>query len=189
MVLLGLLIGSRLFIPWNEISELGFLRVSSSLYGSTETTISARDFSNEGIFPTFSFKGVDIDGLGIQVHLESLKVAVKPLSSVLTGRVVVDVYLNKGSLSLPGDQPRSFGGNFNCSYGEEEIEISDVDIKGDISASGKSTMSVSNKRITEADMAFSVPETMEGVFPMAKKYLPLSKGEDGTWLLRRKKES
>ncbi|EFC90185.1 hypothetical protein Dpep_0153 [Dethiosulfovibrio peptidovorans DSM 11002] len=181
----GLIIGLRLFLPWEDLGELAFLEASRELSRSG-IFLQASRFDDEGVVPVFVVDRVEMEGFGGGATFETVKVRPMPLRSIILGKPTASIELIGGAVSLPGDRGRRIGGSLEVSYGQGRITIAEIEMAGDIKASGSLSISPNKGRIVEADVTLKTPADLDGALSMASRFMPLSRNGEGDWILKRK---
>lgn len=185
-LIVGVLVGLRLFIPWALGAELAFLRASTN-GASYGVDLQALRFGDRGLIPTVTAGGLSMKSMMGDLRCD--EVAIRPLivPSLLHWAPTARLTVTRGALSLPGGVDRRVDGTMTCSLSSGTIVLSDVAITGDLSARGDVLVAPNQGRILEAHMSISVPDDMDGAMTVLSRLLPLKRGDDGIWTLNRER--
>lgn len=179
----GVIGGVRIFFPWEKAMELAFLK-GARIVTSLGLDMGARDFSVDGLIPSFRAGEVKIVSFMGQINIKKVSLTPllwKSLSGLAPGASLV---LDGGTLSLGGGAG-SFSGSVTFRLKGGVIFVEDCRIEGDLSAEGGFVYSPKKGRILKARMSIRVPAEMDGTLALASSMAPLKKQGDGSWILER----
>ncbi len=181
-LILGLLVGARAFMPWEDMVELAFLKISSR--APVGITLRSDGFFVQGLIPSPGIKGIEVKSFMGAVKIGSLKVTPILIGSLLRLAPTVMVEMER-SVATVGGGNTSFGGEMVLSLRAGTLSVEDVNITGGLVAKGYLDISLDTSKIIEADMTFRSPKELDGVFSAASAMMPLKLGSDGVWSLKR----
>nr|WP_321499736.1 type II secretion system protein GspN [uncultured Dethiosulfovibrio sp.] len=184
-LIVGLVVGIRVFSPWEDMTELVFLKATSSLPAGM--TAEAKGFSVDGFIPAPTVRGLDINVLMGSVRMTSLKITPMLTNSIKNFAPTVYVDIDRATMDMGGSLASFTGGMVVC-LRPKVVSVSDVDIKGDLMAQGNMAFSLATSKISQADMVLKTPEEMSGVLSALSAMLPLKRESDGLWKLKRQEE-
>lgn len=181
-LILGLMVGARIFLPWEEMAELAFLRLSSR--APAGVTLRSDGFFVQGLIPSPGVKGLEVKSFMGAVKMGSIKVTPILIGSLIRLAPTVRVEMNR-SVATVGGESISFEGEMFVSLKSDMISVRDVDIVGGLMAKGYMEVSTATSKIIRADMTLKGPKELEGAFSAASAMMPLKRGSDGVWSLKR----
>ncbi|SMG21364.1 type II secretion system protein GspN [Dethiosulfovibrio salsuginis] len=184
-LIVGLVVGIRVFFPWEDVTELVFLKATSSLPAGV--TAEAKDFSVDGFIPAPTVRALDINVLMGSIRITSLKITPMLTNSIKNFAPTVFVDIDRATMDMGGSLASFTGGMVVC-LRPKAVSVSDVDIKGDLMAQGNMDFSLTTSKISQADMVLKTPEEMSGALSALSAMLPLKRESDGLWKLKRQEE-
>ena len=177
-LMIGLLVGARLFLPWEELIEVTFLR------GTAKVQAEAVGYFVQGTIPTMGVKGLELKAPMGSIRINSLKATPLIIKSITNLAPTVRLELERAIAGVGGTET-TFGGVIVLSMGRGALSIKDLKLQGGLEARGKMDISLETSRITQADVAIKAPQELSGVLSAASTMMPLTQGADGVWNLKR----
>ncbi len=181
-LIFGLLVGVRAFLPWEEMAELAFLKLSSR--APAGITLRSDGFFVQGLIPSPGVKGLEVKSFMGVVKIGSLKVTPVLIGSLFRLAPTVKIEMER-SVAMVGGGNTSFGGEMVLSLRAGILSVTDVNITGGLAVQGYLDISLDTSKISKADMTLKSPKELEGVFSAASAMMPLKLGSDGVWSLKR----
>lgn len=181
-LIIGLVIGLRIFFPWEAFAELVFLKISSQVPDGV--SLSSKGFAVDGILPCLEIQGLELQLIMVPIKISRLRVDLDLGGSLLSLYPVFDVDIDRAVMDIAGDS-LSFKGSLAASAKSDNLSIKNVVLDGDISARGGMNLSLKDKKIVFADMTLKMPSEMDGVMSAASAIVPIERGSDGLWNLKR----
>ncbi len=181
-MVVGLLVGARAFLPWEEITELAFLSLSSRAPSSV--TLRSDEFFVQGLIPSPGVKDFEVKSFMGAVKIGALSVTPVVIGSLTRLAPTVKVEM-KRSVATVGGGAISFDGEMLLSLRSGTLSVEDIDITGGLVAKGYLEISLETLKIIKADMMLKGPNELEGVFSAASAMMPLKRESDGVWSLKR----
>ncbi|MDD4835987.1 MAG: hypothetical protein PHU72_02615 [Dethiosulfovibrio sp.] len=181
-LIVGLLVGARAFLPWEEIAELAFLKLSSRAPSSI--TLRSDEFFVRGLIPSPGVKDFEVKSFMGAVKIGSLSVTPVVVGSLTRLAPTVKVKMER-SVATVGGGAISFDGEMILSLRSGRLSVEDIDITGGLVAKGYLDISLETSKIIKADMTLKGPNELDGVFSAASAMMPLKRGSDGVWSLKR----
>lgn len=181
-LLLGLLVGARLFMPWNEITELAFLKASSRTPDGV--TLDSKSYFVQGLIPSLGIRGIELKTFMGSVSVDSLKTTPLLTASLMSLSPTALVEID-GAMTNVGGKDSSFRGSLVVSIKPGRVSIEKLNLTGDLSTKGGLDISLETSKIIRADMTLECPKELEGALSAASAMMPLERGTDGVWTLKR----
>ncbi len=178
--ILGFSVAFYYFLPWREIGKFSMSIAHSQLEKSGVRT-SWSDIVGED--NGFTVNNFSVNGM-VNISFESLTIRPRFLSSLLSLAGVFDIRFRGVGIMV--------GQNFNLGDGSVLLSASPGEIflenlrtrGGEISISGELVLNTSEMKISRANAALAVPNSLENSLDLLKNFLPLI-NEGGRWYLRR----
>lgn len=182
VLIVGLLVGARAFFPWEEMAELVFLKLSSR--APAGITLESDGFFVHGLIPSPGVRGLEVKSFMGAVKMGSLKVTPVMMGSLIRLAPTVKVEMER-SVATVGGGATSFEGKMVICLKAGMLSVEDVNITGGLVAKGYLEVSLDTSKIIKADMTLKGPKELEGAFSAASAMMPLKRGSDGDWILKR----
>ncbi|MDR1944513.1 MAG: hypothetical protein LBQ19_06790 [Synergistaceae bacterium] len=166
--------GVWLFAPWESggLFVMDKLRIDAARKG---VYVNYNGFETSGvIFPVYRIKSLDIDSPFSRTSLTEVRVKVLPLSSILSRGVSCYVeFEHGGSALLTKDKLSHNYGRMKVTASLSGLNLSGVQVGGDLRVSGGLTFDRSLRRVSESTILVGVPDNIDAMMngPVASQYL------------------
>jgi len=183
-IIIGLLTGAVIFFPWQELSSLAMAK-GFDVAAKNGIYASVRGNSCEGVLDkSFVYNGLTIDFPLFRFYTNELRVDPEMISSLLHHDARASIEFGSGEITPVTRQKLEWnGGSANVTAGSDSISVSDIDIRGKVSASGYVEISRASGRMSHARLTLKVPSEMDRAMQMlgSSGMFSVSKIKDGEW--------
>lgn len=179
-LVIGLLTGLRLFMPWEKITETAFLKATANVPAE------AISYFVEGIVPALGVRGLELKAPMGSIVLESLKGTPLLTRSLLSMAPTVRLDLERAVAQFGGTST-SFRGEIILSLKGGEVSVKDLNLQGGLEIQGNMDLSLETSRIIRADVTIKAPKELGGILSAASAMMPLTQGPEGIWNLKRER--